>query len=264
MGRSSESKQIVKRNLEDYNLRSFGTPEIFHALDRAQQKLATNYDLIRKVITLNTIDDITDYDIVVTDDVNVNFGSFIAGKLYQITFVGTSDFTSVGAASNNIGIVFIATESGTGAGLTGKAEAAFRYVRKITSWQVPFTWVGLIWKTDQQWDELLEEQPAVSLPQYIRFRNNILQFHGAPTIDDESVILTTFLHTPILNMDDSVEPVTPSIFDEAMEHYAIHFLLPNAHPQKEFHSQKFDALAERSFGRFHNTVSKPIVPKANW
>ena len=261
MGRSLESKQVVKKNLDDYNLRSISTPEIFFALDRAQQQLATNYDLIRKVFSLNTIDGIGDYDVVVTDDVNVDGGDFVTGTLYQIISVGTTDFTAIGAASNNVGIVFTATGAGSG---TGVAQAAFRHVRKITSWQVPFTWVGLIWKTDQQWDELLEEQPSVSIPQYIRFRNNVLSFHGAPTIDDETVILTTFLHTPILKLSGTVEPVTPSIFDNAMEHYAIHFLLPNVHPQKEFHYQKFEALADRSFGKFHSTVSKPIVPKADW
>lgn len=261
MGRSSESKQVVKRNLEDYNLRNFNTPEIFHALDRSQQKLASEYDLIRKIITLNTIDDIADYDIVVTDAVNVTGTNFVIGTLYQITSFGTTDFTSIGAASNNVGVVFTATGVGSGSGV---AQAAFRYVRKITSWQVPFTWVGLIWKTNQQWDELLEEQPAVSVPQYVRYLDNILSFHGAPTIDDESVILTTFLHTPILKLNDTVEPVTPSLFDEAMEHYAIHFLLPNSHPNKEFHNEKFTAIADGQFGKFHNTVSKPIIPKATW
>lgn len=48
----------------------------------------------------------------------VNAGSFIAGSVYTITEVGSTNFTSIGASSNTIGTVFIATNVGSG---TGKA-----------------------------------------------------------------------------------------------------------------------------------------------
>ena len=53
--------------------------------------------------------------------VNVNSavvaaGSFVAGATYQILVVGTTSFTSIGASSNTVGVVFTATGAGTGTG----------------------------------------------------------------------------------------------------------------------------------------------------
>lgn len=39
-----------------------------------------------------------------------------AGRVYKITSIGTTNFTSIGAPSNTVGIQFIATEPGTGTG----------------------------------------------------------------------------------------------------------------------------------------------------
>jgi hypothetical protein len=49
----------------------------------------------------------------------VTAGSFVVGKTYTITFVGTTDFTLIGAANNNIGTTFVASGIGVG---TGKAK----------------------------------------------------------------------------------------------------------------------------------------------
>ena len=43
-------------------------------------------------------------------------GSFIVGKTYVIVSIGTTDFTLIGAASNTIGLAFIATGVGAGTG----------------------------------------------------------------------------------------------------------------------------------------------------
>jgi hypothetical protein len=43
-------------------------------------------------------------------------GSFIVGREYKITTAGTTDFTLIGAADNNVGTVFTATGVGTGTG----------------------------------------------------------------------------------------------------------------------------------------------------
>ena len=45
-----------------------------------------------------------------------NAGSFIVGQTYLITYVGTTDFTTIGAATNTVGTHFIATGVGTGSG----------------------------------------------------------------------------------------------------------------------------------------------------
>lgn len=49
----------------------------------------------------------------------VDAGSFVIGESYNIREVGTTDFTLIGAANNNINTVFTATGAGTG---TGKAR----------------------------------------------------------------------------------------------------------------------------------------------
>jgi hypothetical protein len=46
-------------------------------------------------------------------------GEFAIGSSYQITSLGTTDFTLIGAASNTIGEIFTATGAGTGTGTAG-------------------------------------------------------------------------------------------------------------------------------------------------
>lgn len=47
---------------------------------------------------------------------SVNAGSFVVGQWYQITLVGSTNFTSIGASTNAPGIVFQATGVGSGTG----------------------------------------------------------------------------------------------------------------------------------------------------
>ena len=59
--------------------------------------------------------------IVISDEYFVRYfvtdaGSFVIGETYVIESVGTTDFTSIGAASNTIGISFTATGAGSGTG----------------------------------------------------------------------------------------------------------------------------------------------------
>ena len=42
--------------------------------------------------------------------------SLVSGRTYTIRSIGTTDFTLVGASSNDVGLVFTATASGTGTG----------------------------------------------------------------------------------------------------------------------------------------------------
>jgi len=46
----------------------------------------------------------------------INSGSFVVGKPYRIYSIGTTDFTLIGAANNQIGTTFIATGIGSGSG----------------------------------------------------------------------------------------------------------------------------------------------------
>ena len=46
----------------------------------------------------------------------VTAGSFVVGKTYLIASIGTTNFTTIGAASNTVGIYFVATGVGSGTG----------------------------------------------------------------------------------------------------------------------------------------------------
>ena len=62
------------------------------------------------------------YDYYYTPATGATFtsGSFVAGQTYQIVSIGTTDFTTNGAASNTVGLVFTAT--GVGSATTGTAK----------------------------------------------------------------------------------------------------------------------------------------------
>ena len=49
--------------------------------------------------------------------VSITAGSFVIGKTYAITSVGTTNFTLIGASSNTVGVIFTATGPGTGTGV---------------------------------------------------------------------------------------------------------------------------------------------------
>jgi hypothetical protein len=55
--------------------------------------------------------------------VAVTAGSFVTRSQYVIRSVGTTDFTLVGAASNTVGVQFLATGAGTGTGTASQAGA---------------------------------------------------------------------------------------------------------------------------------------------
>lgn len=56
-------------------------------------------------------------------------GYFTIGDTYTITSVGTTDFTALGATSNDVGVMFIATGAGTGTGTA--ANSTYRNVTSI-------------------------------------------------------------------------------------------------------------------------------------
>ena len=60
-----------------------------------------------------------------------NAGSFSVGATYQITSEGTTDFTSIGAVSNEVGIYFRATGIGTGTGTATRCD--YQYMATIDS-----------------------------------------------------------------------------------------------------------------------------------
>ena len=60
-------------------------------------------------------------------------GSFIVGVTYLITFLGTTNFQTIGASANQIGILFIATGVGSGTGTAQRSETVEAKLRQTVS-----------------------------------------------------------------------------------------------------------------------------------
>lgn len=58
----------------------------------------------------------------VTDDLVFTAGTFVIGRQYKILTVGTTNFTLIGAASNTVGVNFVATGVGAGTGTATQAD----------------------------------------------------------------------------------------------------------------------------------------------
>jgi len=66
----------------------------------------------------------------------VNAGFFVIGTTYTINFIGTTNFTLVGAASNTVGLSFVATGAGTGTG-NAKAPIEYRFATTPSALTIP-------------------------------------------------------------------------------------------------------------------------------
>lgn len=78
---------------------------------------STGHTLGQRVGTTSGTNDVTlqeRYKIITATTVSA--GSFVVDDTYQIKTVGTTDFTAIGAASNTVGVVFVATGVGSGTG----------------------------------------------------------------------------------------------------------------------------------------------------
>ena len=59
---------------------------------------------------------------------SVTSGNFVSGNTYTITSEGTTDFTLIGASSNTVGTIFLATGAGTGTGTATNSTYEFAHV----------------------------------------------------------------------------------------------------------------------------------------
>jgi hypothetical protein len=127
----------VRQTLARYNINSatntilFNSPPAANTAvavttfnDTQQQYLNTQFGITGspgsefvQFVVGSTSNDSTGYDAEI-----VTAGNFVIGEFYEIESAGTTDFTLIGAANNNIGTVFEATGPGTG---TGQAYSGF-------------------------------------------------------------------------------------------------------------------------------------------
>lgn len=62
----------------------------------------------------------------------VTAGNFEIGGTYEITFVGDTDFTAIGASANTVGVTFVATGPGAGTGIAELAIPTNTVVEPVT------------------------------------------------------------------------------------------------------------------------------------
>ena len=87
---------------------------------------------LQSLVDLGTVPAATDGVALVAFGVcTIDAGDFVIGKSYSITTVGTTSWTAIGAASNTVGVSFVATGAGSG---TGQASTSY-------SWSTPQTQV---------------------------------------------------------------------------------------------------------------------------
>jgi len=112
----------------------------------------------------------------------VNATSIVSGSTYTIESLGTTDFTLIGAASNTVGVTFVATGAGTGNGtasyeydlrLAGGNLARLQYIQNI--WTIPSN----IWELDVNlWQDSPESWGAVNpVAANVKITNNIGQLY---------------------------------------------------------------------------------------
>ena len=69
------------------------------------------------ITDLNALNTYSKETVCYSDNSPVTAGSFVNGTVYQISTVGTTSFTAIGAANNNVGTYFTATGAGSGTGI---------------------------------------------------------------------------------------------------------------------------------------------------
>jgi len=116
-----------------------GTASTFYTLEvedygdsNALAAVQSQYD--SKVVRSDYRGGVSTYTIIAAAPTSVTAGAFVAGTEYVITAAGTTDFTAIGAADNNVGTVFTATGVGAGTGTADTVEVtAFT---KNSAWKV--------------------------------------------------------------------------------------------------------------------------------
>ena len=114
--------RTVQNFISPFNSQSY-TPQAF-ALSWAPvtvTQIATATDSSTDRITITSSAGFSVNDPVVFST-KTNAGNFAVGKTYIITSIGTTDFVSVGAASNTVGLSFVATGAGSGTGTANSTE----------------------------------------------------------------------------------------------------------------------------------------------
>lgn len=121
----------VPANENDYQ-----TIAPYETSDIRSDNLEMNIDFKKAIITCEPL----------PISATVSAGSFVVGLPYEISVVGTTDFTLIGASSNTVGVKFIATGVGSGSGSALSKSAIVVKMRKNE--ETTFTTVAILTGTN--------------------------------------------------------------------------------------------------------------------
>ena len=106
-------------NLSTFTTQDFGVdqspPTLTETTRNGVSSAGSQFQLAGKTGDSNALASLTVTEVAATTSVNA--GSFVIGKDYTISVVGTTDFKAIGASSNDINVQFTATGAGIGTGV---------------------------------------------------------------------------------------------------------------------------------------------------
>lgn len=108
----------------------------------------------------------------------ITAGSFVTGDYYMIRTVGTTDFTLIGAANNNVGTRFEATGAGTGTG-TATQIASYATVIQLHRWIQAFADDAEFTGDDEM--DIIDPNPST------RSTDNIINFINGYNVDATAI-----------------------------------------------------------------------------
>jgi len=146
------------------------------------------------ILTLNSVSNLK-VGTVVSNSL-VPAGAFTTGVTYTISSIGTTDFTLIGALSNEAGITFIATGPGTGTG-TAATASAFSYDTKITAIDTTHNTVTL--------DQVLLLNIVNSTQ--ITFTENLTELKDVVIVPGSISLSTPYASGSLINVTGTYNPI---------------------------------------------------------
>ena len=164
-------------------------------------------------------------------------GSFVIGDTYLITYIGTTNFQLIGAASNTIGIYFIATGPGTGTGTAEFSRTVQSKLQEVVSVK-DFGATG-----DGTTDDTIAFQNAI----------NYVKTHTAQNGGNEGAVFIpcgNYLITKSLNCtNNNYVGNGYKIYGEASNQSIIHSKLTEAYPVFDFTGNTGAEITDLAIGQ---------------
>jgi len=158
--------------------------------------------------------------------------------------------------------------------LLGVDPVPLAIVKRVISIRYPDGWpCTTIFKTSQQLDEIITEDPDITDPMYVTIRplsmeygTQYIEFFGAPVIGTTplSVKLQCELSRQVYDASDIVELTVPVHYDTALRYFAVEYLLPLDSPIRQIANAKYVEEINKLSGKFLNLDSYSRSPDCKW